>query len=204
MNQKEFLTISAMIKSAYPNANIMPDKNAINVWYAMLKDLDYKHANIAVMDHISSNKFPPTIAEIREKATELSFAPIGEWSEAWGNVLMAIRKYGYIEEGKALESMDEITRRCVKRIGFGNICMSENITADRANFRDIYVAEAKREKERNQLSLEVRTKKEKIIENLISETTKSIENKEIKKPKKVKQLDVDQIKKLLEEVKNEI
>lgn len=34
--------------------------------------------------------------------------------------------------------MDAITRECVKRLGWKDLCMSENQTADRANFRMIY------------------------------------------------------------------
>ena len=58
----------------------------------------------------------------------------------------AVRHYGYYREAEALESMDEITREACKRIGFINICLSENITADRACFRQIYEQIAERKK----------------------------------------------------------
>lgn len=37
-----------------------------------------------------------------------------------------------------MESFDEVTREVVKRLGFQNICLSENIVADRARFAEIY------------------------------------------------------------------
>lgn len=199
MTQQEFLTIVATIKAAYPNSNVMPDKNSMNVWYAMLKDLDYKYVHIAVTDHISNNKFAPAIAEIREKCSILTSTPVRDWGEAWESVLMAIRKFGYMQEEEALESMDEITRKCVKRIGFNNICMSENITADRANFRMIYEQEATRQKASNQLPIGVREQKEEILNNLIETTTKKIEHKEEKR--EVKTADMDRVKKMLNELR---
>ena len=39
-----------------------------------------------------------------------------------------------------MESFDEVTRDAVKRLGFQNICLSENIVADRARFAEIYQA----------------------------------------------------------------
>ena len=199
MTQQEFLTIVATIKAAYPNSNVMPDKNSMNVWYTMLKDLDYKYVHIAVTDHISNNKFVPTIAEIREKATVLTRAPIKDWGESWESVLMAVRRYGYMQETEALESMDEITRRCTKRIGFQNICMSENITADRANFRMIYEQEASRQKASNQLPLGIRTQKENILNSLIETTTKKIEHKEEKR--EVKTADMKHVEELINELR---
>ena len=45
-----------------------------------------------------------------------------------------------------MESFDEITREVVKRLGFQNICLSENIVADRARFAEIYQAIKKRKR----------------------------------------------------------
>ena len=201
MTQQEFLTIVATIKAAYPNANVMPDKNSMNIWYTMLKDLDYKYVHIAIADHISNNKFAPSIAEIREKASNLTSTPVKDSGEAWESVLMAVRKYGYMQETEALESMDDITRRCTKRIGFNNICMSENITADRANFRMIYEQEAGRQKSNNQLPLGIRGQKEEILNSLIETTTKKIEHKEEKR--EVKTADMERVTSLMKQLKGD-
>ena len=50
-----------------------------------------------------------------------------------------------------MERLDDITRKCVKRLGFQNLCTSENVIADRANFRMAYEQEQKAEKEIRQL-----------------------------------------------------
>lgn len=49
-----------------------------------------------------------------------------------------------------MESFDPITRQCVEQLGFKQICMSENISADRANFRMIYEQLAERRRQEAQ------------------------------------------------------
>ena len=44
------------------------------------------------------------------------------------------------------DCMDEITRATVERLGYQNLCLSENQTADRARFKDIYEQIAERKK----------------------------------------------------------
>ena len=47
--------------------------------------------------------------------------------------------------------MDELTAKVVRQIGYMNLCMSENQTADRANFRMIYEQEAERKAREGQM-----------------------------------------------------
>ena len=61
-----------------------------------------------------------------------------------------------MNELEALESMTEETRICVKRIGWQNICMSNNVSADRANFRMIYEQEIDSKKFLAQLPVSTR------------------------------------------------
>lgn len=167
MNEKEFLAISSVIKAAYPNQGIMPSKESLDVWYGMLKDLDYVPVRNAVQEIIATSKYAPSIAEIREKATQRVTEQVPEWGDAWEEVLKAIRRHGYMQELDALNSMSEITRRCVKRLGWQNICMSENITADRANFRTIYEKEMQSKRTEMQIPISVRNEKMILLEQAI-------------------------------------
>lgn len=167
MNEKEFLAISSVIKAAYPNQGIMPSKESLDVWYGMLKDLDYVPVRNAVQEIIATSKYAPSIAEIREKATQRVTEQVPEWGDAWEEVLKAIRKHGYMQELDALNSMSELTRRCVKRLGWQNICMSENVTADRANFRTIYEKEMQNIRTANQIPISVRNEKMVLLEQAI-------------------------------------
>lgn len=175
MTKDEFKKIALAISTAYPNTQAFNSQDGMNIWYMMLSDLDYNIVQPAVLEHISTNKFPPSIAEIREKCTTYTSLPTLDWGEAWERVLYAIRKFGYMDEFGALNYMDEITRKCVKRIGYMNICTSENITADRANFRMIYEQEVNKRKTEGQLPLQLRTQKQQMISKLVESTTSLIE-----------------------------
>lgn len=70
MNQQEFASIAAIIKTAYPNNNILPTREAITTWFELLKDLDFELCRISVIEYIKSNKYPPTIADIRDVCTK--------------------------------------------------------------------------------------------------------------------------------------
>ena len=172
MTAQEFLTISAAIKAAYPNATIMPDKASMDVWYTMLSDLDYKVCMVAIKEIISTQKFAPTISEIREKCAQNITKPLDSWVLAWGNVLRSIQNYVMYREDEALESLDEFTATIVRRMGYQNICLSEEIAVERANFRMAYENQAKYQQQKSVLPLSVQEHKKALIEkynNLIAE-----------------------------------
>lgn len=148
---EQFKVLVKGLKSAYTNPSFLPDGAAIKVWYAFLKDLPYETLEQGIYRYILTNKFPPSIAEIREACTTDPYAI--DWSGAWEQVQYVISRYGYYREAEAMEHLDEPTRRCVKRLGFQNLCVSENAVADRANFRAIFEAEQKKGKELAALSV---------------------------------------------------
>lgn len=197
MTVKEFATISMAIKAAYPHANLMPDDKSKDVWYTMLSDLDYTVCLSAIKEIISNNTFAPSIAEIRAKCAVYTQIPIMDYGEAWGTVLKAIRKYGYMEEVSALESLDEITRKCVQRLGFQNICHDEDESATRANFRMIYEQEANRTKQSNQLPAQLQVQKQQMIEQIVSNLAPMIQKKE-EPEREYKTADMDHVSALLD------
>ncbi len=177
MNAQEFSTIAMAIRSAWPNANLMLDDKAKDVWYTMLADLDYNACLVAIKEHMSTCRFAPSIAELRERCSNVTCAPVQSWGDAWEDVISAIRFCGMYREEEALQRMDAITRQCVKRLGFQNLCTSENITADRANFRMIYEQEQKAQKELRQLSPALQEQK-RSIQKIVTQAVKQLENKE--------------------------
>ena len=52
-----------------------------------------------------------------------------------------------------MESFTPLTRKAVERLGFRNICVSENPMAERANFRQCYEILANREQTSQQIAL---------------------------------------------------
>lgn len=200
MSNEEFLTIAATLRAAYPSNNFLTTKDSIAIWCEMLKDLDFETCKSASMEYIGSSKFPPTIADIREKCTTYSSLPIKDYGEAWGSVIRAIRKYGYMEEQQALNSLDDITRKCVKRLGFQNICHDEDESAMRANFRMIYETEASRTRQENQIPLQLRQNKQQVIKQLIENTILQIEKQE-EPEKEIKTANMDKVTEMLNKLR---
>lgn len=151
MTSSEFATLAAALKTAYMRDKFLATKEAYDLWFGMLGDLPYEAASNAVKRWILTEKWTPTIADIRERATQVMIPAIPDWSEGWEAVLNAIHRWGMHRESEALATLPEIARKTVKRIGWQNICLSEEISIERANFRQIYEAIAEREKRTAQL-----------------------------------------------------
>lgn len=159
MTREEIIAVLALLKANYSGAlKDMTRQDAegkINIWTMMFADVDKESMNIAIQKIIATNKYFPTIAEVREVLAEINTIRVIDSGEAWGEVISAIRNYGWNNECKALESMSENTRNVVKRMGWQDLCRSENIMTDRAHFLKMYETEEKRQKEKNILPFDV-------------------------------------------------
>ena len=151
MNKQEFSKIAMAIRTYYPNQNIMPNKQSMELWYLQLQDISYNVCMATVNKWVALNRWAPTIADIREGALNVTEGSERSWSDAWQDVLINIRDYGYHRAEDGLEKLTGATREAVERIGYTRLCHSENITADRANFRDIYNEIVKRQSENKQI-----------------------------------------------------
>ncbi len=171
MDSKEFAKFAMALKTYFPRESVLNNNAAMELWYEQLKDIPYKVAYTFLSKWVSTEKWAPTIADIRGGCSELTQGAIEDWGHGWEQVERAIRVYGMYRIEEAYESMDEITRTVAKRLGFQNICMSDNIQADRANFRMIYEEVANRKKLDRQLNPETKrimTEKILMIENNIN------------------------------------
>lgn len=154
MTKQEFALLANALRTYYPREDkLLPNREAMTLWYKSLQDLPYPVAEAALMKWAATNKWSPSIAEWREMAAQVQHGEIPGWGDGWEQVLKAIKQYGMYNPGAALASMDPLTRKAVERVGFREICMSENIAADRANFRMVYESLAAREKTQQQISV---------------------------------------------------
>ena len=153
MTEQEFAKLAMAIKTFFPRENILPNSQALELWYRELQDIPANVAEAALRKWVATNKWSPSIAELRETAAEVRNGEIPDWGEGWEQVLLAIRRFGSYREREALDSLDPMTRTCVQRLGFRNICMSENISTDRANFRMMYESLTEREQTKQQVAL---------------------------------------------------
>lgn len=115
MEREEFKTLVKGMKAVYAQPTFIPDQDAFNVWYELLKDVPYVQANIAIQKYMLTEKFPPTIADIRTKANDIVAKVEESMSEleAWSLVSKAISNSGYHAE----EEFDKLPEACQRAVG---------------------------------------------------------------------------------------
>lgn len=172
MDKTEFAKFVTIIRSAYQKHDFLKDVDSLSFWYLMLKDLPYELALTALQKHIATSKWLPSVAELRQCASELVQGAPRDWSDEWSAVIQAVRLYGYMREKDALETLAPITREIVRQIGWKTICFAEQseIISLRANFRMIYNQKAERVRERASLPTEVQSN----IAKLAGEVAKQV------------------------------
>ena len=111
MTKQEFATLVVAMQAMY-GEDFIGTEQELDVWYALLHDLDYQILSKALQQYMLTNKFKPTVAEMREIYAELVSPVISDWSEGWEKVNRAIGHYGMYQE--------EAVRKY--RCGSGKIC----------------------------------------------------------------------------------
>lgn len=147
MNKQNILKAVAPLQLAY-NASL--DDARLRLYVEMLSDIPPSILETAVKKLIMTNKFLPSVAEIREVAYGIKGIISGtaapDESEAWGEVAKAIRSVGYY--GKPKFSHEAITT-AVNNIGWQDICMTTNdgMNILRSQFRRAYQLSVERQKD---------------------------------------------------------
>lgn len=126
------------------------EKDRLQFYVMMLSDIPPQILEVAVKKLIMTNKFLPSIAEIRETAYGIKGTISGtaapDESEAWGEVVKAIQSVGYY--GKPTFSHEAITT-AVNNVGWQDICTtpSDGTNTLRSQFRRAYQLAAQRQKD---------------------------------------------------------
>lgn len=155
MNKQEFSKWVMALKTYYPREQLLVNEQAMELWYQALKDIPMQIAEATLRKWVATNKWSPTIADIRENAVDVKRGEAPDWSDAWAQVQLAIRRFGQYNAREAMAMFDPVTRETVRRLGFYNLCVSENPQSDRKQFRDTFEIMAKREQMRMQLPIEL-------------------------------------------------
>lgn len=154
MNKKETATILTFLRFSYPNhAEDLAQPETAEVWFRALADLDFDVVEVAATKWILTEKWPPSIADIRAAAINVTTGETVDWSEAWEMVNKAVRTIGPYREDEAMDRFDSITRETVRRMNYQTLCEMETSERDivRAQFRDIYNQVAARSREESQI-----------------------------------------------------
>ncbi len=129
----------AMMLATWPQAaaRMSPDDAAATAaaYRGFLADLDATLVARALVQLAATSSWLPTVAEIRKVAHELAHGAPRLAGEAWGDVVKAIGRWGM---NRTPQLADPIAAYVVERMGWRELCESENAIADRARFIELY------------------------------------------------------------------
>lgn len=158
MTREEWAVLVKAMKAVYTSPSFLPDQNAFDTWYGLLKDIDYKLLSFGLKKYMQTEWKEPSIAALRECAN--SIAPqsteLNE-TEAWEKVSKAIRNSGYHAE-EEFARLPKLIQKAVSSPGqLREWALSENVDGTwlsvvQSNFQRTYRAEVQREQERRKLS----------------------------------------------------
>lgn len=157
MTESEFAKIVAGLKAVYADPKYIEGKMAMETWYNLLKDLDYKTASMATQAYMQTEKFPPTPADIRRYASQITSPLTNDMSEveAWGMVSKAICNSLYHSE----EEFNRLPKLIQQTLGnhirlreLAQLESSELQTVEASNFMRSYRAKLEVHKRESQLN----------------------------------------------------
>ena len=162
MTREQFKVLVKAMKAVYTNPGFIPDQDAFDVWYSMLKDLDYAIASRAVQMHLQTEESPPTVAGIRKQSAKLKADEADDLNEtaAWSLVLKAIRRSTYYSEEEFAKLPATVQRAVASPKQLREWATLEDVdgktlTVIQSNFQRTFRVEQQRERERNKLSPDV-------------------------------------------------
>lgn len=162
MTEQETIKVITLIVMSYPSNDKFKDedniKGMVAVWKTIFKDDDVRVVEMAVQKHISINKWPPSIAEVREQMCSLLRPDIIPPDIAWAAVedlLHAKGEYGHFDLYAVLP---DAIARVVETIGWSTLwnlhCGRHRGNPDgmdRVAFMDLYKPAYEREREQAML-----------------------------------------------------
>jgi len=155
MTRKEIVTLLSMATANFPSTQKQDLTATLMLWEKALSDIPYQVAENAVIKVLATSKFFPTIAEIREAATQLRQPRKIDAMEAWGQIMTAVRRYGSYRESEGVASLPADIAKMVERFTWREICTNDNPDTLRAQFRMAWEVESKRENEYASLPPEI-------------------------------------------------
>ena len=137
-SQIDIAQIISVISAAYPN--FVVTEKTVEVYWQILSDIPADELKVATLHCISESgrKFAPSVGELRGAVGELRSMSTNMPSsfQAWQEVQKQISDNGG-DFGKPVWSCP-LVERTVQAIGWRNLRMSEDATADRARFIQCY------------------------------------------------------------------
>lgn len=158
VTKDEFRILVKAMKATYIQPGFLPDDDAAQVWYRLLRDLSYEELTRAVQHHIMSSPFPPTIADIRAAAArympQQADADMTELA-AWELVRRAVSNSNYNAQ-KEFDKLPPLVRKAVGNVAnlkeWASMDINTVNSVEQSHFIRAYRTQAAREKELQKLS----------------------------------------------------
>lgn len=151
MTKKEIGQLVALAIANYPHIQDKDMRMTARLWEDMLSDLPFNLTKTALYKVLSTAKFWPSVAEIREAALSLTQPPAPTALEAWGMVREAIRW------DKPASTLHPAIQKAILAFGgLDGIGYSESIDYIQGQFMKQYDPLAKKEQELAALPAQVR------------------------------------------------
>jgi hypothetical protein len=157
MNRKEIINLLGIATANFPSTQEKDMKPTAVLWEKALSDVPYDIAEAALIKVLSTSRFFPTLADIREAIADITQPRTMDAMEAWGLIGEAIRKFGWYRQKEAMEFLPEDVREMVKQFTWWDLCMNEQPDILRAQFRKAWEIRSKRKDELRALPSEIRT-----------------------------------------------
>jgi hypothetical protein len=141
--------ILAFLATIYPpHLSVRVDAATIKIWQSLLSDLPYAAINSAVKAWVATNKYPPTIADLRAMLTP---AEQRSPEEAWSLLYSAIKKGGFYDRGLAQDIMGDLWCLVEKDWSYYAGLLEEDVPNEKSRFLKMYAAFVHREKVQAQI-----------------------------------------------------
>jgi len=140
MTFDETKTMLATLTTIYPE-KFLPkiDKAAITIWHDLIQDLPNEQVQAAVVSWIMTNKYPPTIADIRSAVIKPQLK-IESAEDAWKKVMYALKHFGSYGRYDAEDYLGPAIWKVVDIFGWRHFCeMTEDgASTNFAQFRNVW------------------------------------------------------------------
>ena len=125
MTKADAARLVAIVVTAYPNFDKFKDAKAIeatvNLWAMMFEQDESGIVALAVKKHIATNKWPPSVAEVREIMLEIQHPELIEPDKAWLAVSDLMYSAGQFNHGDLSHQLPPLVARAVESIGWTSL-----------------------------------------------------------------------------------
>lgn len=126
MTRSDAAKLMGIIVLAYPNYDKFKDENqvkaTVDLWATMFSEDDAGIVGLAVKKHIATNKWPPSVAELRELMLEMTAPDLIAPDQAWLAVADYIDVHGEYGGGSGgYKSLPPLIGRVIDSIGYHNL-----------------------------------------------------------------------------------